>query len=150
MRIEYLTDGVEVLRPLAEEWAVQGKSNGVGIDVHIQTIVDRAREWAQQENSEIIVAWESDEPVGLVCLLRGFSFLGRQTFAIEQHWYVKPGNNGVGPKLLEEAVMWADTHGCSHLIMGASRLGGMEFKVCQFYERHGFKPFSRSYIIEVA
>lgn len=150
MRIEYLKDDVQVLRPLAESWALQGKSNGLGIAVDVGHIVSMAQDWIGDPGSEIIVAWQGKDPVGLLALSCGPSFLGRQTFAVEHHWYVKPESRGVGIKLLEEAVMWAETRNCSHLIMGASCLGGMEEKVSQFLEGHGFKPFARSYILEVA
>ena len=150
MRIEYLKDDVEVLRPLANIWALHGKSNGVGIDVHVDTMVSMARKFVESDSNIVIVVWEDKEPVGVLALASGPSFLGRQRFAVEQHWYVKPESRGVGVELLEEAFMWAATHGCSHLIMGSSRLGGMEEKVRKFYEGHGFKPFSQSYILEVA
>ncbi len=149
MRLEYLQDDVSVLRDLAIEWAIEGRQNTMGIDIHQETIVVRAREWLDQTNGDIIVAWRGKVPVGLVAISSGHSMLGRQDFALEQHWYVRPGSRGVGVKLLVEAIVWAETHGCSHLIMGASRLGGMDEKVVRFYEKHNFVQFSRSFILEV-
>ena len=150
MRIEYVTD-LEVFRPLGELWMQTHNGKEFGFNITVDDVMKDAKEVLASGSGAVIGANLNGEWVGFMLLFVCKSFLGPQDFAVEKYWFAKPGASFMaGPLMLREAKAWTKNRGCSDLITSASNPASeMHDKVCEFYERCGFRKFETSYICKV-
>lgn len=140
---------VEQLRPLAERWISELDASSFGLEVDIETIKKDLESWLNGEGV-ILIAYDGILPVGFIAVFAVPSFLGNQKIAIEKYWYCIPGFPVAGAKLYVEAVAWAKSHGCSHLIASGSKLSLNRYdSICRFLEKTGAKHFEISYVYKL-
>jgi hypothetical protein len=149
MKIE-LTNDVESLIPLFEEWKNEQNNVGLGIHVDTDTVVQDVHKWLDNCGGTIITASVEDAMVGFLVLVTIPSEFGEQMWAAEKGWYVRPHIHHAGALLFKKAQLWAKENGCSHLVMTASYLASdVHDMVCRFYEVMNMKKFETSYIKEL-
>lgn len=150
MRIEY-TQNPEDVRELLERWGDVCRADEFGFDVSVEAALTDMRIWMERCPGSIILARDDDEsPLGFLMVVAVQSNLGPQVMALEKYWYADPNYKLAGAKLLNEAHRWAESQGCSHLILAASNLSSEHFSnIAHFCESMGMREFERTYICEV-
>jgi len=152
MDIKIFTDKVETLRPIAESWQQEANNNEFGLLAdNVNKYLAELHLVAYGSDSDLLVLYDGDNPVGYIGLRYFDSPLGANRIANEHYFYVIPEKRGMSSiRLLKTAKTLAGMRGCSHIIMNASNLASdMHEKVCGFYEKMGMKLFETSYISEV-
>lgn len=152
MEIKLFNDDIETLRPIAESWREEMRANEFGIIADdIDKFLAELGMMAVKDDSDLLVLYDEETPVGYIGLQYFNSPLGNQRMANEHYFYVIPEKRGISSmRLIKNAKFIAKLKGCSHLILNASNLAsGMHDKVCGFYEKSGMKKFETSYISEV-
>ena len=140
---------IEELRPLAELWLKEITADDYGLDVDLNVIGEDLKKWIAGEGA-ILVAKQSDVPIGLIAVFAVPSYLGKQKITLEKYWYAKKDGRMAGPKLYVEAINWAHSHGCSHLITSGSKMASDRHdSICRFLEKTGAKHFETSYIYKL-
>ncbi len=143
---------IETLRPIVESWQEIVLDNDFGI---IADDVDKfllgLKALAENEDSDLLVLYDDDTPVGYLGLEYFISPLGNQKMANEHYFFVMPEHRGISSMgLFKTAKTLAKAKGCSHLIMNASNLAsGLHNKLCRVYEKLGFTKFETCFISEV-
>ena len=148
MEIKLFNDDIETLRPIAESWQEEVRANEFGILTDVNKHLSELRSLVDNNNSDLIILYDEDEPVGYIGLRYFDSPTGNQRIAEEHYLYVIPEKRGLtSMRLIKNAKMLAKLKGCSHLILNASNLASdMHDKICGFYEKTGFMKFETSYI----
>ena len=152
MEIKLFNDDIETLRPIAESWREEMRANEFGIIADdIDKFLTELGSMASKADSDLLVLYDGDEPVGYIGLQYFDSPLGEQRMANEHYFFVIPEKRGLASmRLIKNAKFIAKLKGCSHLILNASNLASnMHDKICGFYEKSGMKLFETSYISEV-
>ena len=151
MEIKLFNDDIETLRPIAESWQEEARANEFGILTDVNKHLSELRSLVDNNNSDLIILYDEDEPVGYIGLRYFDSPTGNQRIAEEHYLYVIPEKRGLtSMRLIKNAKMLAKLKGCSHLILNASNLASdLHDKVCRVYEKVGMKKFETSYISEV-
>jgi GNAT superfamily N-acetyltransferase len=150
MRIETVTD-IEILRPLCQAWIDESEAAAFGMDIDLESGMADLKNWHEVLDAVFLGMWVEEELIGFMALCVTPSALNRgHVFAMERYWFVRPDKRRHGVAFIDEAKKWAKEHGCTHLVMCASRLAGdMYPKLCAFYERMGFEKLETSFGIEV-
>ena len=151
MEIKLFNDDIETLRPIAESWQEEVRANEFGILTDVNKHLFELRSLVDNNNSDLIILYDEDEPVGYIGLRYFDSPTGNQRIAEEHYLYVIPEKRGLtSMRLIKNAKTLAKLKGCSHLILNASNLASeLHDKVCRVYEKLGMKLFETSYIYEV-
>ncbi len=152
MEIKLFNDDIETLRPIAESWREEMRANEFGITAdNIDKFLTELGNIASKEDSDLLVLYDEETPVGYIGLQYFNSPLGNQRMANEHYFFVIPEKRGISSmRLIKNAKFIAKLKGCSHLILNASNLASdMHDKICGFYEKSGMKKFETSYISEV-
>lgn len=140
------------MRPIVEAWQAIVLTNDFGIIADdVDKFLRSLKDLAENEDSDLLVLYDDNTPVGYLGLQYFSSPLGNQRMANEHYFFVMPEHRGISSmKLIRDAKMLAKAKGCSHLIMNASNLASdMHDKVCEFYKNMNMKLFESSYISEV-
>ena len=150
--VKTLDQPVETLRPVVESW------QKIVIDNEFNLLADDVNRYlaalhlmAYGNDSDLLVLYEDDTPIGYIGLRYFESPLGANKVANENYFFIVPEKRGIaGMRLLKMAKMLAKIKGCSHIIFNASNLASdMHDRVCEFYEKLEMKKFETSYISEV-
>ena len=151
MEIKLFNDEIESLRPIAESWQENVQDNEFGIITDVNKHLLELGVMAANDNSDLLVLYDGEIPIGYLGLQYFNSPLGNQRIANEHYFYVIPEKRGISSmRLIKNAKFLAKHKGCSHLILNASNLASdMHNKLCEFYEKTGMKKFETSYISEV-
>lgn len=151
MEIKLFNDDIETLRPIAESWQKIVVANEFGILTDVNKHLLELSNMVLGADSDLIVLYDGDAPVGYIGLQYFDSPLGNQRMANEHYLYVIPEKRGISSmRLIKNAKFIAKLKGCSHLILNASNLASdLHDKVCRVYEKMGMKKFETSYISEV-
>lgn len=144
-------DDIEALKNIAFEWKGSCNGKAFGIDLRPETHFKDLANLIEDENSELFLLMKNNRVIGYMGAICFDSPIGNQKFASEHYWFVSGKNRGRGTLLLLRAIkLWAKEKGCSHLIMNCSNLAsGMHNRLCQFYEKIGFRKFETSFIEEI-
>ncbi len=151
MEIKLFNDDIETLRPIAESWRKYAETNEFGITVNVDKHLIELVNMASGPDSDLIVLYDGEIPVGYLGLQYFDSPLGNQKIANEHYFFVIPEKRGLSSmRLIKSAKFLAKHKGCSHIIFNASNLASdLHKKVCRVYEKMGMKLFETSYISEV-
>ena len=147
--IRLFNGNIETLRPIVESWEKDVRANEFGIIADdVNKYLMELHSMAFNENSDLLVLYDKDIPIGFVGLQYFDSPLGNQRIANEHYLYVIPEKRGISSmRLIKNAKIVAKLKNCSHIIMNASNLASeLHDKVCGFYEKTGMKLFETSYI----
>ncbi len=106
---------------------------------------------ASGSDSNLLVLYDGETPIGYIGLRYFESPLGNQRIANENYLYVLPEKRGLASmRLIRNAKFLAKHKGCSHLILNASNLASeLHDKVCRVYEKMGLVKFETSFIVEL-
>jgi lysylphosphatidylglycerol synthetase-like protein (DUF2156 family) len=145
-------ENINDLRELGSEWLQELRNDEYGLDVNLDVIVADLESWSQGEGAILVARDETDDRIlGVFALFAVPSYLGVQKLALEKYWYTREGSHFAGPKLYIEALNWCREHGCTHLIMGASRMASDRHdSICAFLEKTGAKHFETTYIYQLS
>lgn len=152
MEIKLFKDDIETLRPIAESWREEMRANEFGI------VADDMNKYLAElsglvlgADSDLLVLYDCDIPIGILGLNYFDSPLGSQRIANEHYMFVIPEKRGISSmRLIKNAKFLAKLKGCSHIVFNASNLASdLHDKVCRVYEKLGFMKFETSYISEV-
>lgn len=149
MDIKIFNDKVETLRPIVEDWQTDVKDNEFGLLAdNVDKYLAELHLIAYGNDSDLLVLYDNDEPIGYIGLRYFESPLGANRVANEHYFYVRHDKRGTtSMRLLKNAKILAKLRGCSHVIMNASNLASdLHDKVCEFYKKLGMKKFETSYI----
>jgi len=152
MEVRLFSDDVRKLLPIIESWKEEAVTNDLGIAVEdTGKYLAELHDMAFGNNSNLLVLYDGDDPVGYLGLRYFISPLSQQKMANEHYYYVIPDKRGMASiRLLKDAKILAKIKGCSHIILNASNLASsLHDKVCEFYKRLGMKKFETSYIQEI-
>lgn len=152
MEIKLFSDDIETLRPIAESWREEMRANEFGIIVDdVDKFLNELYNMSSRADSDLLVLYDEETPVGYIGLQYFDSPLGNQKMANERFFFVMPESRGMtSMRLLKSAKFLAKLKGCSHIIFNASNLASdMHDKVCSFYEKMSFNLFETSYISKV-
>ena len=151
MNIKLFNDDIETLRPIAESWFEFANKNEFGIEVDVDKHLLELEMMAANDDADLIVLYDENNPIGYIGLRYFISPLGEQKIAEEHYLFVVPEKRGMASmRLIKNAKMLAKLKDCSHIIFNASNLASdLHDKVCNFYEKQGMKKFETSYISEV-
>lgn len=152
MDIKLFNDDIEKLRPIVESWRENIKANEFGIIADdVDKYLTEISNLVLEANSDLLVLYDEETPVGYIGLQYFDSPLGNQRMANEHFFFVIPEKRGMTSlRLLKGAKYLAKLKGCSHIIFNASNLASeLHDKICKFYEKLDMKLFETSYIIEV-
>ncbi len=150
MRIEESQD-VALLHPLLRHWEKICHGDAFGLEVTVAGVEQDLQARLDLGNGTLLLAWDGIELVGFFAVSAVKSPLSGQQIAVETFWFALPNKKMAGPALFRAAQQWAKVHGCTHLIVSASRLAsGLHDKVCSFCEKVGMKPFETAFICEVS
>jgi len=139
------------LRHIAEVWACEQQGGQFGLSADVEIHLRDLQNLIDGPNSDLLVAHRDDQPVGYLGLISFASPIGSQQIANEHCWYVLPEYRArVGVRLLRAARRWARKHGCTHLLLNASRLAsGKHDEICRLYKAIGARHFETTYIMEI-
>lgn len=152
IKVQTLDQEVETLRPVVESW------QKAVIDNEFNILADNVDKYlaelhiiAYSNESDLLVLYDDDTPIGYIGLRYFESPLGANKVANEHYFYIVPEKRGIASmRLLKMAKTLAKLKGCSHIIFNASNLASdFHDKVCSFYEKLGMKKFETSYISEL-
>lgn len=152
MEIKLFTGEIETLRPIVESWQQIVLDNGFGIIADdIDKFLVELSNLASGDESDLLVLYDDDVPVGYLGMQYFMSPLGNQKMANEHFYFVMPEKRGMSSiGLMRVAKVLAKERGCTHLIMNASNLASaMHNKLCRVYEKLGLTKFETCYITEV-
>ncbi len=152
MDIKLFTDDIETVRPVVESWQQIVLDNGFGIIADdVDKFLAGLKDLADGQESDLLVLYENDTPVGYLGLQYFISPLGNQKMANEHYFFVIPEKRGMASiGLFRTAKALAKTRGCTHLIMNASNLASdLHDKFSRVLEKLGFTKFETSFIQSV-
>lgn len=152
MQSKLFNDDIETLRPIVESWQKIVIENDFGIIADdVNKFLAELGMMAVKDDSDLLVLYDRETPIGYIGLEYFDSPLGNQRIANEHYFYVIPEKRGLASmRLIKNAKYLAKLKGCSHIVFNASNLASdMHDKVCGFYEKTGMKKFETSYISEV-
>lgn len=144
-------EDIEALRGVAIEWRRTCCGEAFGLEVDVDTHLAELNELIVSEGKDLLLLSDGETVVGYMGICKFRNPLGQQFIANEQYWYVLEGRRGKGSVLLLHAGRtWAKEHGCTHLLMNASKLASkLHDSVCRLYERMGMLRFETSFIQEI-
>ena len=152
MNIKLFNDDIETLRPVMELWRSTVDFDKFGI------IADSPDKYltelnllARNDNSDLLVLYDNDIPVGYIGLQYFESPFSNQRIANEHFMYVVPEKRGLASmRLIKDAKILAKLKGCSHIIFNASNLASdLHDKLCRVYEKIGFAKFETCFITKL-
>ena len=152
MEIKLFNDDIETLRPIAESWQKNVQDNEFGILADdVDKFLAEIGMMAIKDDSDLLVLYDGETPIGYIGLRYFDSPLGNQKIANEHYFYVVPEKRGLARmRLIKNAKYLAGLKGCSKIIFNASNLASdLHDKVCRVYEKMGMKLFETSYLCEV-
>jgi hypothetical protein len=135
-----------VLDAWAKEW--QGEDFGLTIDpVKVEADIQKVA----ADNKCLVLALVKDNAVvGIMGLVTLTSAIGPERIANEHCWYVMPEHRTWMRSFITYAKAWAQTMGCSHLMLNASYMASDRAdRVGSLYQKMGLKPFENVFITEV-
>lgn len=140
------TGTLDELRQVVLEWRKSCNGEEFGIDINLETHFRDLAGLVENEDSDLFLLKENGEIVGYIGMRVFRSPLGDQKICQEHYWFTLEKSNGA-LRLLRAIEKWAKEKGCSHLIMTTSCLASnMHDRLCEFYERIGFRKFETSFI----
>lgn len=146
VRIDESKDVTKV-RTLLGQWEKICHGSQFGLAVSVAGVERDLQARLDLGDGVLLIAYDGIEPVGFFAVFKGKSSLSDQTLAVETFWFALPNRKLAGPALFHAAKAWAKSHGCTHLVVSASRLASdLHDKVCSFCEKVGMKPFETVYI----
>lgn len=148
MNIEIYKGDVERLRPMCESRMAEMQIDKFGLVLDKDKYKAELQNFIDNPNTDLLVLFDDETPVGYMGLEYFVSPLGNQKMANEQNWYVMPEHRGIGGmRLFAAATAVAKVRNCSHLIMNASMMASsLHDKLCKLYEKLGMKQFETSFI----
>ena len=152
MEIKLFNNDIETLRPIAESWREEMRANEFGIIADdIDKFLTELGMMAVKDDSDLLVLYDNETPVGIFGLQYFENPLGAQRFANEHFLYVMPEKRGLASmRLIKNAKFIAKLKGCSHLILNASNLASdLHEKLCRIYEKLGYAKFETCFITEL-
>ena len=151
MKIRIFNGKAESLRAIAEEWKQAAEFNKCGILVdNVDKYLAQLHLVAYSDNSDLLVQYDGDVPVGFIGIRYFESPTGNQRIANENYYYVLKKHRTESLDLFKMAKILAGLKGCDRLIMNASNLAPeMHDKICKMYQRNGLMLFETSFTCEV-
>jgi len=145
------TDDVEEIRPLYAVWMSQANGDEFGIDIDAVELERDFQSVVNCDNGAVFLAYDdSGNTVGVYSQMIVKSGFSRQMMAVGTHWFALPSSQSAGIRLVAMAETRALRHGCSHVVISASRFSSdVHDKVCRYCERIGAKPFETFFIKEI-
>lgn len=140
----------ECLLPLINSWKNESdKTFNIDMDEHLY--INHLSKMINGNNSTILGLMKNDKLVGYIGIVLFDNPIGKGLMASEHFWYTLPKNRGIGAiRLLEAAIEWSKSKGCTHFIGNASRLASdLHDKVCAIYKKYGMSHYETSFICEV-
>lgn len=151
MKAEIFKGDVRELLPIIEIWQKEASGSEFGITIEIPYHLEDLDALVNCEDTDLLVLYDNDKPIGYMGIMLYHSPLGQQFIANERYYYVLPQHRGFGSlRLINAAVQWAKERGCSHIVFNINKMAsGMHNKICMLYEKLGMKHFETSFIKEL-
>ena len=143
---------VEQVRHVVLEWGQECNTDAFGMTTDMDSYLANMRDLIVGDDTELLLLIsDKGRVVGYMGVMMFFSPVGKQKWVAEHHLYIMADHRGSGAlRLMIAAKDWAKEHGCTHLIMTASKLASdLHDKVCAFYKGVGMTHFETSYIQEI-
>lgn len=149
MRIDE-SQNASMLRPLLSKWLEICHGTEFGLQVSVEGVEQDLQARLDLGDGVLLLAYDGIELVGFFAVFACKSSLSEQQLAVETFWFALPNQRLAGPALFHAAKNWAQNHGCTHLVVSASRLASdLHDKVAGFCAKAGMKPFETAYILEL-
>lgn len=148
--IEKLADAKE-LDGLFDDWLADTDTERYGIFTDKAIATANFQLFCDMDTADVLVSRSDGRIVGMLVMLCDANAIGPGVIAAERFFYVSPKYRGIaGIRLMKAGEQWARDRGCTHLVMGSSKVAGDMFdKVCDLYERFGMTHIESSYIKEL-
>jgi len=138
-------DDINILRPVAEEWAAEAHGAEYGLPIDIEIGLETMNQ-LRLRNGDVLVLLSNEIVMGFLGLSYRLNHVGPGLIANECCFYVSNAARGHGLKLKKAAKKLAKAKGCNFLIWNASRVAGDADRSGLLYERQGAKQFETSYL----
>ncbi|MFO1434580.1 MAG: GNAT family N-acetyltransferase [Candidatus Competibacteraceae bacterium] len=142
------TDDINILRPLAEEWAKEVRAAEYDFPTDVGIGLDFMRGLMTRSDGDVLVLMDGEKVCGCMGLMYRPNHVGPGMIANESLFYLTQSarSGGGAVELIQAARKVALSKGCNFFFLNASRMAGDADRSRKLYERMGFKHIESSYM----